>query len=201
MSRYPLTDHGLANEMKKPNQRALAISVVALPLLAGALFLAVTDSIASSEADQLWSEYAGGDTTLMKKKQEYTDDSKWQAVKDRIVVSRVYIPKQIGTETLDRAVFPSTLLPGNLRLKEVTERAKEMEALQASDNIMDNHRAYTKAKDFCKITQEHTPEAVDKDVALRKALINVSPSPANLPLYSEYCGVDAMRYEALTTPR
>lgn len=186
--------------MKNP-KRALAISVVALPLLAGALFLAVTDSIAFSEADKTWSEYEGGDTSLMAQKRAYTEDAKWQAVKDRIMLSRAMPPSPLGTETLDRAVFPSTLLPGHLRLKEVTERVKEMEALQASDNIMANHKSYTKANDFCKIVQEHTPEEVDKDKALRIALVNIGAASENLPLYSEYCGVDAMHYENLLMPR
>ena len=177
-------------------KKALIAGAV-IPAFAACTFFAYMDIGYGKMGDQ----QIRSTTSLMEAenvlKEKMSEDKKWGAISDRITLQEWDENEVYDISHLDDVPFPSSVLPGFRKLEEASHRSVENQIKEnKTDRTNSRMFALLQTRHFCDMAKKYTPAQITKDLTLVPATLSSGPEVIkNLPLYGEYCGIDAAPYK------
>lgn len=179
--------------MDKRNKRILARAAFIIPAFAVSSFFAVIDIGYASQARDLFESLESTESHDFLV-EGYESDAKWMQINDRVVLQPWDTNEVTDASFLDEVPFPSNVLPGFTSLKQAVNRVADRDRYENVERETSRSFAWVQAGSFCKMAKRYTPEQLAKDDGNMSGLVISDEMLPNLPLYSEYCGIDAMAY-------
>lgn len=179
----------------RAKKHIVAASIV-LPMVASGVYFGISDYGYGQQAETLRVSNEANNATVDDLKKRTAADERWAEISDRIVLQEQDENAVTDISFIDRFVFPASVLPGFKKLETEVRASADYEIKESKERNVSTAYARLQAQAFCKLTDDATPAEVNKDLSLvPPVLTEGSEVVQNLPLYSEYCGVDSAPYK------